>query len=108
MREVEDILEKLEDHEKRISKIERLISSKKAPKKLGDYKGLSGGIRLLIDNGFFNELKSIKETQDELKKEGYHYPIASIAKMLSIDFMKNQKILTRIKEERVWKYVIRK
>jgi len=52
--------------------------------------------------------KSVKEIQEELRKEKYHYPYDSVSKLLSVDFMKRQKIVTRIKENNVWKYVVRK
>jgi len=52
--------------------------------------------------------KSVKEVQEELRKEGYHYSYESVDKLLRVDFMTKRKILTRIKENNVWKYVIRK
>ncbi|MFH1774528.1 MAG: hypothetical protein ABH874_06180 [Methanobacteriota archaeon] len=104
-----DINKILENHEKRLSKIEEVIFSKKVKvSKPADYTGLSGGIRLLIDNGFLNTPKSVNEIQNELTREGYHYPSKSTDKLLSVNFMQKKKILTRVKEGNGWKYVVRK
>jgi hypothetical protein len=73
-----------------------------------EFKGLSGGIEYLISKGVLDTPKSVKEIQEELRKEKYHYPYDSVSKLLSVDFMKRQKIVTRIKENNVWKYVVRK
>lgn len=107
---MEEIKKTIEDHENRIKKLEAIIFSKKDVTKVSkkSYKGLAGGIRLLIDNGFLNEPKSVKEIMAELKREGYHHPIASLSKILSVNFTKNQKLLSRIKEDKCWKYVLRK
>jgi hypothetical protein len=99
----------LEDHEKRIKALES-PSSKEETRQGGDkkYKGLAGGIRYLIDNRFLNQPKTVNEIMAELKREGYHHSAAPISKMLSVNFTKNNKILNRIKEGSVWKYVLRK
>jgi len=73
-----------------------------------DYNGLAGGIRLLIDENFLNVPKSVKEIQEELKRQGYYHSKTSVAKLLSVDFMKKKRIITRIDENKRWKYVIRK
>lgn len=107
----EEIKKILDDHEKRLQKMEDILFSKEdqkiKPTPKG-YKGLGGGIRFLIDNGFLNEPKTANEIMEELKREGYHHSISSISKMLSINFTKNKKILNRIKEDDSWKYVLRK
>ncbi len=72
------------------------------------YSGISGGIRLLIDTGFFNTPKKALEVQMELKKEGYFGRKESIDKLLRVDFLKKRKTLNRIKEKGIWKYAIRK
>ena len=111
MLEEDKIKKILENHEKRISKIENVIFHKRGQKvsKPPDvYSGLNGGIQLLIDNGFLNTPKSLEDVKNELKKEGYHYGSGPIGKALSVYFVKDKKILTRFKENKVWKYVIRK
>lgn len=106
--EINEIGKILRNHEKRISELEKAIFVKKAKPKVQNFKGLSGGIRFLIAKEFLNTPKSVKEIQEELGKEGYHYPYSSVNKLLQVNFMKRQKILTRIKENKVWKYVIKK
>jgi len=99
--------------EKRLQKIEKAVFtkprvSKKQDKSSDGYDGLSGGIRLLIHNGFFKKPKELKEIFAELKRENYHYSKASISKILARDFVKKAKTLTRIKEGKYFKYVLRK
>jgi len=106
--EINEIERILKDHEERLKKTESFFTKKETPKVTDDYSGLNGGIRLLIQNGFFNELKSLIEVKNELEREGYHYPKASIAKALSINFVRKLKVLTRVKENKIWKYVVRK
>lgn len=72
------------------------------------YKGVSGGIEFLIDKGFFGNPKSKKEVLDELKKEGYFHSSQTVDSALRHTFVNSRKILTRIKEKDVWKYVLRK
>lgn len=99
----------LEDHEERIKRLEGKKSSEKTKDiKTENFKGLAGGIRLLIKNNFLNKPKTLNEIMTELKREGYHYTKAGISSTLSETFMKNKKILNRFREDKSWKYVIRK
>ncbi len=98
----------LNDHEKRIKILEGKPSKQNRQESKKGYTGLAGGIRFLIDNKFLNELKTANEIMAELKREGYHHSLASISKMLSVNFTKNKKILNRIKEKDGWKYALRK
>jgi len=106
--EKNEIEKMLKDHEERLKKIESFFTKKETPKITDDYSGLNGGIRLLIKNDFLDKPKSLKEIQNELKRENYHYSISAVAKALSVYFTKNKKILTRFKEGKIWKYVVRK
>lgn len=75
-------------HEKRISKLENAVFAERAkPKGKQEFKGLSGGIEYLISKGFLDTPKSVKEVQEELRKEGYHYSYGSADKLLRVDFM---------------------
>lgn len=104
-----EIEKKLEDHENRLKKIEeKIFGEKRKPKFSDDFEGLNGGINLLIKNDFLNSPKSLQEINSELKKEGYYYGLAAIAKALSVYFMKEKRILTRVKDGKIWKYVVRK
>jgi hypothetical protein len=84
------------------------IEATPQPTKSNNYKGLVGGITLLIDNGFFISPKTANEVHAELKKETYYYSIQSVDSSLRKDFVSRKKILTRIQEGKVWKYVLRK
>lgn len=105
---ISEIEKIIENHEKRISELEKAIFVKKVKPKVEELKGLSGGIRVLISKGFLNSPKSVKEILEELKKGGYYYPRKSVNKLLSVDFSTKRRILTRIKENKVWKYVLKK
>lgn len=101
----------LDDHETRLRKLEKKqpsLEAKKTKLITKDYSGLSGGIRLLIKNGFFKSPKSANEIKNELKREGYQNKIAPISKALSVNFTKKQKILSRIRDGNIWKYILRK
>ena len=107
----EQYIKKIEEIEIRLKKIENSLFSGNKPIQLKtkeSFSGLAGGIRFLIKNDFFNEPKMLKEVIDELKREGYHRSTSGVASTLSVTFTANKKILTRIKEGKIWKYVIRK
>ena len=55
----------LEDHEKRIRILEKGLPKQKKLKTEKGYRGLSGGIKFLIDNNFLNELKTANEIMAE-------------------------------------------
>jgi hypothetical protein len=99
----------IQDHEKRISRLEKAVFEERIELKgKAEFSGLSGGIEYLMSEGFLNIPKSVREIQEQLSLEGYHYPRPSINKLLSVDFTTRQKRLTRIKENNVLKYVVRK
>lgn len=102
---------KIKKLEKRISKLEKAVfgtvnSSMKS--KANQYKGLVGGLNLLIENGFFKKPVMVTEVQDELQKEGYYNPIQSTDTVLRRDMVNRKKILTRLKVDGIWQYVRRK
>lgn len=111
-----DIEHALESLEKRVSRIEKIISiigksnNKKQKEKpdTAKYKGLTGGINFLIENDFFNTLRSKKEVYEELKKEGYYHRPEAVDTILRRDFVGTKKILNRILEGNIWKYGLRK
>ncbi len=84
------------------------IENTRQPAKSSSYKGLVGGITLLIDNEFFNNPKTANETHAQLKKETYYYSLKSVDGSLRKDFVSRRKTLTRIQDANVWKYVLRK
>jgi len=111
MAKPKDAIQKiLDNHEKRLIRLEANLSPSFKPSKSNpkSYKGLSGGILFLVERKFFNQPRSLREVKDELRRESYHYSDAPLAKTLSVYFCKNKKLLTRIREDRGWKYVLRK
>lgn len=116
-----EVMTLLQEMDGRLKKIEGLLLGGTAPKKLpadlgaklqGDpakkYSGLTGGVFFLIDRGYFASPKTAAEVIDELGREGYHHESATVRKTLGAYFTRNKKLLTRIKEEGVYKYAIRK
>lgn len=102
---------KIKDLEARILKLEKTVFGSKVPSttsKSTKYEGLFGGINLLIENGFFKKPKLVTEVQDELQKEGYFRSIQATDTSLRRDMVNRKKILTRIKVDGIWQYVIRK
>lgn len=106
----EEIKKALEELDARITKLESAMTLDENKGKLSkaSYSGLAGGLRLLIDNGFFDQPKTIDEIIAELNREGYYNTHAGVASTLSMTFVKKQKTLTRMKEGSKWAYVKRK
>ena len=97
--------------EERVSDLEKAVFGSKKPtiKKADEkYKGLTGGLTLLLENGFFKKPVLVTEVQDELKKEGYFSSIQATDTLLRRSMVKRRKVLTRVKVDGVWQYVIRK
>ena len=113
MDEIEKLKKIIQDHEDRISKLEKQITTKPIKSKSektenkSDYSGTSGGIQMLIDNGFLSKPKSSKEIHDEMQREGYYKSVKNVDGTLRIVFVK-KKILERSKVDKIWEYVIRK
>ena len=105
--DIEKLKQILNDHEKRLSTIESSLHTPKKPSSK-QYVELSGGIRFLIDNGFFMKPKTKKEVHQELRKEGYYHSPPAVDTALRRDFVSNKKTLVRIEEDSLWKYVLRK
>lgn len=102
---------KIKNLEERISKLEKTVfgnQTKPVKNKDKQYKGLIGGINLLIEQGFFNKPVLVTEVQDELQKEGYYHSIQSTDTRLRRDLVNRKKILTRLKVDGLWQYVLRK
>lgn len=107
----------LDKIDKRLIRIEKLVSpdiiissqtKTESKEKTKEFKGITGGVRYLIDNRFFEKPKSMRDIFDELKKEGYFYPVQSVDSTIRKEYFIRKKILSRIKEGKKWKYVIRK
>lgn len=71
------------------------------------FSGLRGGMRLLVQEGFFKEGRTQGEIFEELKRQGYHYPKTSLPAALQAFLSK--RILTRVAgDDSQWRYVDRK
>ena len=62
----------------RVEKLERAVfgAGKKKSKKtplMNDHRGATGGVRLLVEEGFFDQRRAFAEVKAELEKRGYHY-----------------------------------
>lgn len=103
MNELEKLKRMIQEHEDRITKLEdNLISKKSLP---NNFKGIKGGIQLLIRNKFFNAPKSSNEIIKEMKINGFVYDKSSIENTLRKDFLENNT-LQKIPEDTKWKYVV--
>lgn len=104
----------IDELDKRMQKLEAVLGTgkhaaeKAESKGEKDYRGLQGGISLLLDENFFNTPKSKAEAREQLALKGYHHPEGAVQAALARDFMKKKRILTRRKEGKIYKYVIRK
>lgn len=107
--QIRKIIERLDDLEARVSSLENyvkpLMRKPAAPRK---FEGLSGGINKLIDEGFFDAPRSLKEVIEEMRRLGYYYAVPAISTALSRDFMQRKGILTRTGKRGNWKYVLKK
>jgi hypothetical protein len=66
----------LDDLTKRIEKLERTVFGGPNPQKdvrVEEFKGATGGLRLLLSQGFFDQRRTFAETKAELEKNGYNY-----------------------------------
>ena len=72
-----------------------------------NFTGLSGGMRLLLSEGFFKEGRSQGDISAELTRQGYHYPKSSLPAVLLGLIQK--RAITRIKgSDGNWRYIERK
>jgi len=72
---------------KRLERVEKAVfgaNSKTRPTSAASaFKGATGGARLLLSNGFFNQKKSLSEVRTALAKNGYHYSAQAAQMALS-------------------------
>jgi|SRR3989344_8422238 len=77
----------------------------------GDYSGPSGGLKLLINEGFFRDSKPLPEVIAQLHQEGFKYPLPPIA--VALLRLVRKRVLVRLPSKnqsgkKVWAYVERK
>jgi hypothetical protein len=101
--------DKLKEIEERLKKLEEAIFKSKSSAVIkSSYGGPVGGVGRLIEAGFLDQPRSVKEIKSELEKEGCYYGIQAVDTSVRRDYMKNKRILTRFKEKDLWKYAVRK
>ncbi|OIO55042.1 hypothetical protein AUJ46_01925 [Candidatus Peregrinibacteria bacterium CG1_02_54_53] len=92
------------------SKGSHSISQKAHQKIETDYSGPSGGIKMLVNSGFFKKPRSLGEVIQELKKETYNYRKEVISNALIR--LARQRVLVRVSSEKdsreKWNYAERK
>ena len=69
-----DIIARIEALEKALFGSVKVAKTKKRSSPSEDqFKGATGGLRLLVSKGFFNSRRKFSEIEAELNKQGYHY-----------------------------------
>jgi predicted nuclease with TOPRIM domain len=104
--EIKEIKEKLRELEDRLERLENKAIKRKM-KIVKKYKGLTGGLRFLLDKGFFDKWRTLKDVCEELEREGYNYPPKTVSARL-LESVRDYKFLVRKKEKGIWKYAKRK
>ncbi|MDG6934415.1 MAG: hypothetical protein JRN68_06920 [Nitrososphaerota archaeon] len=107
-KELKEIIDKIDQ---RLTDLENAVfnhETKQLGIKKANYKGLAGGLRLLLDNGFFDQPRSIDEIIIELNKKGYYNTRSGVASTLLLTFCGKKRALTRLKIGRKLTYVKRK
>jgi tRNA(Ser,Leu) C12 N-acetylase TAN1 len=97
----EEIRKILKDHEERISRIEKILQKPRETKpKLG---GIHANIIELVEEGVFNEPKSLSEVATELRIRGHYYSRDHVA--VALLRLVRKKILRRIQQKREGKEI---
>ena len=97
----------------RVKKLETVVFGSQKIKKpsilkiQNDFKGATGGIRLLISKGFFNQKRTFGEITGELGKNGYHYSLQAIQTPLN-NLSKSGGLLVSLKNNGKKVYAKRK
>ena len=72
---------------KRLERLEKAIFAEGPgqikPKKTGNFRGLKGGVQLLISQKYFNVKRTATEVKPKLEEDGYLYSIAAIQTTLN-------------------------
>lgn len=100
----EEIKKILDNHEKRISQLEKKsdVNLRKTKKSPVQRKTISDHLEYLKSEGFFDQPKKLKEIVERLAQEGFHYAPQSLTWSLQKAVQKN--ILGRMKKEKKWAY----
>ena len=73
-----------------------------------DTSGATGGLRILVDEGYFDDPRQLPAIIERLKQEGRHYSNATIS--MGLLNLVRERILIRFRDkgDKKWKYIIRK
>lgn len=108
---LQESLQRLDDHEKRIRALEgdvdTALHKKPSRNRQGNYSGAIGGVRFILRNGFYKSKKNQASIRKELADKGYHYSSQAIYEALKI-LSKPGGPLVVLKEEGRKVYVERK
>ncbi len=96
-----DIKKTVNEHEKRIKELEKLVIGK-VEKVIIKRKTIIDHLIYLKNEGFFDQPKSVREIVEALAKGGYHYAPESLTHPLQR--VTRNGILGRIKKEKKWAY----
>jgi len=99
--EIIEIKKKLEEHDKRIEKVERFVSGKRN-RAAKVRKSILDHLVEFKSDGFFNDPRFLKEIVEKLAQEGYHYRVQSLTEPLQRAVRRG--VLGRIKKEGKWAY----
>ena len=72
-----DVPKTLKQLESRVAELERAVFARRQKRsssgETGDFKGATGGLRLLATKGFFDRKRTFGEIKEALASHGYHY-----------------------------------
>ncbi len=108
VREIQALLKDLERHLS-ISSTQKYRTPVR--KQDSDYSGASGGIKMLVEEGYFKETRALPEVTMRLRQEGFNYPRNTIS--MALLRAVRTRTLVRLsaegrKSKEKWVYVIRK
>jgi len=104
-----EIKEKFEEIERRLDILEGKKIKKDSKKiKQKPLKGIPKGVISIIEEGFLDTPKDINKIKGELNRKGYFASREIIDRTIRRDFFQKKGILSRIKENKKWNYVVKK
>ena len=104
MKMEKEIEQRFEALEKRLTTVEKELRIKRPEPKLSKGKGPAAAVDQLVSDGVFDKPKSVQEAKEELEARKIFYSVEAVR----IAIFRKKSALTRIKQDGVWKYVVRK
>ena len=92
------IISRLERLEHEVFRSGKQVANKRAAD-TKKYKGATGGIRLLVDEGFFNKKRSFSEICKALENKDYHYSKQAVQTPLNNLSSSKGKLLVALTEK---------